>query len=189
MGRKPRDVTDAELAILQVLWDRGSATIRALTDARYPPGGPSDYATVKKLLARLESKGIVPLLKKRLTKIMEGKTPRFLSFSGRVTIVMRAALLLPVGLVEVGARATGENDKKTAVSNSQRHHFGYQGIIKKILAIRPVSPAAWAANRRPPPSPEPTGRPSTIHIAARYLKLPSIVPFGLRKLYLGVNIG
>ena len=53
--------------------------------------------------------GIVPLLKKRLTKIMEGKTPRFLSFSGRVTIVMRAALLLPVGLVEVGARATGEN--------------------------------------------------------------------------------
>ncbi len=59
MGRKPRDVTDAELAILQVLWDRGSATIRALTDARYPPGGPSDYATVKKLLARLESKGIV----------------------------------------------------------------------------------------------------------------------------------
>ena len=59
MGQKPRDVTDAELAVLQVLWDRSSATIRELTDAIYPVGGASDYATVKKLLARLETKGLV----------------------------------------------------------------------------------------------------------------------------------
>lgn len=59
MPRKPRDVTDAELAILQVLWERGEATIREITDVIYPDGDLSEYATVKKLAARLEAKGCV----------------------------------------------------------------------------------------------------------------------------------
>lgn len=59
MSRKPRDVTDAELAVLQVLWEDGSATIREITDRLYPDGGASEYATVKKLLARLEAKQCV----------------------------------------------------------------------------------------------------------------------------------
>jgi predicted transcriptional regulator len=59
MARTPRDVTDAELAVLQVLWDRGGATIRQLTDLLYPGGGTAQYATVQKLLERLEDKGCV----------------------------------------------------------------------------------------------------------------------------------
>jgi BlaI family penicillinase repressor len=59
MARTPQDVTDAELALLQVLWDGGPATIRQLTDALYPGGGTAQYATVQKLLERLESKGCV----------------------------------------------------------------------------------------------------------------------------------
>ena len=59
MAAKPKDVTEAELAVLQVLWDRSSATIRELTDAIYPGGSESDYSTVKTLLARLEVKGQV----------------------------------------------------------------------------------------------------------------------------------
>jgi predicted transcriptional regulator len=55
----PRDVTPAELAVLQVLWDRGPASRRQLTDALYPGGGPAQYATVQKLLERLEAKGYV----------------------------------------------------------------------------------------------------------------------------------
>jgi predicted transcriptional regulator len=51
------DVTDAELAVLQELWERGSATIRQLADALYPGGTTAQYATVQKLLERLESKG------------------------------------------------------------------------------------------------------------------------------------
>jgi predicted transcriptional regulator len=54
-----RDVTDAELAVLQTLWDRGPATIRQLTDALYPEGTEAHYATVQKLLDRLEAKGHV----------------------------------------------------------------------------------------------------------------------------------
>jgi predicted transcriptional regulator len=59
MPRTPRDVTDTELAILQVLWDRGAATRRQITDVLYPAGGPAHYTTVQKLLERLEAKGYV----------------------------------------------------------------------------------------------------------------------------------
>jgi predicted transcriptional regulator len=59
MARTPRDVTETELAILQLLWDYGPATIRRLTDAIYPGGGTAQYGTVQKLLDRLETKGCV----------------------------------------------------------------------------------------------------------------------------------
>src|SRR5512139_4269942 len=59
MARRPQDVTDAELDVLRALWDNGPATIRALADRLYPGGGTSEYATVQKLLERLEDKGHV----------------------------------------------------------------------------------------------------------------------------------
>ena len=59
MARTPRDVTHAELAVLQVLWDHGPATVRLLTDTLYPEGTAAQYATVQKLLERLEGKGCV----------------------------------------------------------------------------------------------------------------------------------
>src|SRR5262249_11688501 len=59
MARTAQDVTDTELAMLQVLWDNGTATRRQITDALYPNGGPAHYTTVQKLLERLERKGYV----------------------------------------------------------------------------------------------------------------------------------
>jgi BlaI family penicillinase repressor len=59
MARTPQDVTDAELAVLQVLWESGPATIRHLTEVLYPGGGPAQYGTVQKLLDRLGDKGYV----------------------------------------------------------------------------------------------------------------------------------
>ena len=59
MARTPRDVTDAELEVMRALWDLPEATIRALADRVYPNGGASEYATVQKLLERLEDKGHV----------------------------------------------------------------------------------------------------------------------------------
>jgi predicted transcriptional regulator len=59
MARTPQDVTDAELAVLQILWEDGPATIRRLTDVLYPGGGTPQYGTVQKLLDRLEAKGCV----------------------------------------------------------------------------------------------------------------------------------
>ena len=57
--RAADDVTDTELAMLRVLWERGEATRRQVADALYPGGGESHYATVQKLLERLERKGFV----------------------------------------------------------------------------------------------------------------------------------
>ena len=57
--RATDDVTDTELAILHVLWDRGEATRRQITDSLYPGGGEAHYATVQNLLGRLERKGFV----------------------------------------------------------------------------------------------------------------------------------
>ena len=60
MPRTPRDVTEAELAVLRTLWEVGPCTIRVVTVRLYPPGGgASCYATVQKLLERLEAKGCV----------------------------------------------------------------------------------------------------------------------------------
>lgn len=53
------DVADAELSVLEVLWEHGPATIRQITDQLYPKGTVSHYATVQKLLERLEAKQCV----------------------------------------------------------------------------------------------------------------------------------
>src|SRR5262245_47561768 len=59
MDDKTTKVTDAELAVLQALWQRGPATVRRLSDDVYPGGGATEYGTVHKLLERLEAKGCV----------------------------------------------------------------------------------------------------------------------------------
>jgi BlaI family transcriptional regulator, penicillinase repressor len=59
MARTPQDITDAELAVLQVLWDEGLCNIRRITEILYPSGKTAQYATVQKLLERLEAKQCV----------------------------------------------------------------------------------------------------------------------------------
>jgi predicted transcriptional regulator len=59
MARSSQDVTEAELAVLRRLWDGGPATIRRLAEDVYGQDGTSAYATVQKLLDRLEAKGFV----------------------------------------------------------------------------------------------------------------------------------
>lgn len=53
------DIPDAELAVLQALWQQGPTTIRQLADLLYPGGKAAQYGTVQKLLERLEGKGCV----------------------------------------------------------------------------------------------------------------------------------
>jgi BlaI family transcriptional regulator, penicillinase repressor len=59
MTKKTLPVTEYELAVLEALWQRGSATIREITEAIYPESSSATYATVQKLLERLENKGYV----------------------------------------------------------------------------------------------------------------------------------
>src|SRR5262245_34195614 len=51
--------TDAELAILKLLWESEPLSAREIREQLYPQGTPSDHATVQKLLQRLEQKKMV----------------------------------------------------------------------------------------------------------------------------------
>ena len=82
MARRPQDVTEAELEVLRALWDLDAATIRALADRIYPDGGASEYATVQKLLERLEDKGHVK-------HQLEGRQNVYTARLGREDLVAR----------------------------------------------------------------------------------------------------
>jgi len=76
MARTPQDVTDAELAVLSLLWERGKATIRFLADTLYPGGLAAHYATVQKLLERLEKKNYVKRDRKPWPHLFESRIDR-----------------------------------------------------------------------------------------------------------------
>ena len=59
MARTPQDVTEAELAVLDVLWDQAPATVRQISERLYPSGNSAHHATVQKLLDRLKTKQFV----------------------------------------------------------------------------------------------------------------------------------
>lgn len=59
MVKKPVNVTDAELAVLKVLWARGPLSAKAITEAIYPAGAESEFAAVHSFLQRLERKHLV----------------------------------------------------------------------------------------------------------------------------------
>ena len=59
MTRRTQTVTDAELAVLKILWQRGPLSAKAITSAIYPDGAESEFASVHSFLQRLERKGLV----------------------------------------------------------------------------------------------------------------------------------
>jgi BlaI family penicillinase repressor len=76
MDRGPANITEAEWAVLEVLWDKGPATVRQLTGVLYPKGGPSEYATVHKLLERLDGKDCVRRERREGVIVFEASRPR-----------------------------------------------------------------------------------------------------------------
>ncbi len=58
MVQKRLSVPEAELSVLQALWEAPGLTIRELTDRLYPGGDVAHYSTVQKLLERLEGRGL-----------------------------------------------------------------------------------------------------------------------------------
>jgi BlaI family penicillinase repressor len=59
VSSRPIRLTDAEFAVLESLLSAGPQTIRQLTAGLYPGQSVSDYATVQKLLERLQAKRCV----------------------------------------------------------------------------------------------------------------------------------
>ena len=85
MAQKRKDTpsprpTDAELAILRVLWERGPSTVREVHDALKPTQA-SGYTTVLKLLQIMTEKGLVVRDESQrahvyVTRLSEGRTQR-----------------------------------------------------------------------------------------------------------------
>jgi len=69
-------VTDAELGVLDLLWRRGDLSIREIAGELYPRGGTSEYATVQKLLERLEAKGCVARDKSGFAHLFRARVER-----------------------------------------------------------------------------------------------------------------
>ncbi len=69
-------VSATELAVLQSLWDLGPSPIRALAERLYPRGGTSEYATVQKLLDRLEEKGLATRDRSARAHVFAAAVPR-----------------------------------------------------------------------------------------------------------------
>ena len=59
MSKQSRTVSDTEFAILDVIWQRGSSTVREIVEAIYTEHTHSLHASVKSLLERLAAKGWV----------------------------------------------------------------------------------------------------------------------------------
>ena len=59
MTKEPATITNAELAVMQLLWKRGVLSARQIREELYPEDTASNHGTVQKLLQRLEAKGFV----------------------------------------------------------------------------------------------------------------------------------
>jgi len=57
--RRQASISETELDVLKVLWDRSTGTVREIQDALRPLGRRWAYTTVQTLLHRLEAKGFV----------------------------------------------------------------------------------------------------------------------------------
>lgn len=109
------DVTDAELGVLQALWDDGPATIRQLTDRLYPGGSTAHYATVQKLLERLEAKGCVARDRSAMTHKFSAKVGRDVYIGGQLRAMAErlcGGSLTPLLTHLVKTESLSEHDRK-----------------------------------------------------------------------------
>ena len=83
MAKTSLDVTETELLVLQRLWNQPRSTIRELAAVLYPDDGTAGYATVQKLLDRLEQKNFV------VRERGEGPAHRFLALVRREDLIGR----------------------------------------------------------------------------------------------------
>jgi predicted transcriptional regulator len=76
MPKKRPRASQYELAVLEVLWQRGAATIRQITEQVYGEVSTTTYATVQKLIERLEKKKCVTRTRKPSAHVFRAKVDR-----------------------------------------------------------------------------------------------------------------
>jgi BlaI family transcriptional regulator, penicillinase repressor len=76
MPRQSAIVTDAELSVLEYLWEQGPAAVRDISKAVYQNNTAAFHATVNSLLDQLERKGYVKRDRTSFAHIFAAKTER-----------------------------------------------------------------------------------------------------------------
>jgi predicted transcriptional regulator len=118
-------VTDAELRVLQALWDHGPSTVRRLTERVYPRGGPSHYATVQKLLERLEEEGCVSRDRSAMTHVYTAALSKEAFLGGQLRAVVErlgvdSATPLLTHLVKTETLSERERDELRRLLDGRR---------------------------------------------------------------------
>ena len=113
--------TEAELAILQVLWERGPSTVREVTEALQEQRG-TGYTTALKLMQIMTEKGLVVRDESKWSHVYEAAVP------AEQTLILRAAItgvsthvkplkpyeVLPIGLAAATLMTVaGKRDQTT----------------------------------------------------------------------------
>jgi BlaI family transcriptional regulator, penicillinase repressor len=106
--------TDAELAILKLLWESEPLSARDMREQLYPQGTPSDHATVQKLLQRLEQKKLVTRDRKSFAHLFRATVTRE-ELAGEQLEALASKLtdgsLVPFILHAVGAKALSVEER------------------------------------------------------------------------------
>ncbi len=84
MGGKFGDVSEAEMDVLQALWDGGPGAVREIGARLEPKGRQWAYTTIQTLLTRLESKGYVTSDKSGLAHVFSAAVTRDTFLSRRL---------------------------------------------------------------------------------------------------------
>jgi predicted transcriptional regulator len=87
MPRATNSVTDTELAILQVLWDRESATVREIVEEIYEQHTHSLHASIKSLLERLAEKGYVTCQRQGMAHVFSSLVDREAFVSQQLQVI------------------------------------------------------------------------------------------------------
>src|SRR5208282_1475467 len=133
MGQTPQNVTDAELTVLQALWEQGPATIRQLTDRVYPGGRASDFASVQKLLERLEAKGCVHRDRSGATQVFQPAVDREALMGAWLKVVAEKLCngsFMPLLTYLVGGKALSAKERqalRALVKELDRKHANAPG--------------------------------------------------------------
>jgi len=79
---KQPPLANAELAVMNLLWDSEQLTARQVREKLYPDASKAQHGTVQRLLGRLEDKGFVTRDRSMATHLFKAAIPRR-TYAGR----------------------------------------------------------------------------------------------------------
>jgi predicted transcriptional regulator len=131
--KEPRRPTDAELAILRVLWMRGPSTVRDVFDAL---GGEGAYTTVLKLLQIMTDKGLVRRDDTERTHVYEAaysedQTQKQLVIDLLARVFDGSAAKLVLQALEAGRTTPGELAEIRELLDKHREATASRGLGKQ----------------------------------------------------------